>query len=118
MCLLLWLKLHLVNSQRSVEDVAGLYEIEASLKSIEEHRKTIGLEVLSAKCFEAANIGTVLLDDGIAMDKMKALSWHGRVVSKVHRILRIETVAEELLKQVSSRINFVICSVNKFFYSF
>ncbi|CAM6088141.1 unnamed protein product [Calypogeia fissa] len=90
---------HTIPFKRSVDDIAGLYEVDATLESIEEHRKRVALKVLSAKCFEAANIGTILLDDGIAMDKMMPTSWHKSIVSKVHRILRIETVAEELLKQ-------------------
>jgi hypothetical protein len=92
--------------------VAGLYEIDASLKSIQEHRKRVDLRVLSEKCFEAANIGTVLLDDGLALDKMKTLVWHKGIVKNIHRILRIETVAEDLLKQVRISKTFALSAAN------
>lgn len=83
-----------------MDDIAGLYGTAPTLESIEEYRKAVGLNVVSTKCFDAANICTVLLDDGLSLDKMKDLSWHKKYIYGVHRVLRIETLAEDLLNQV------------------
>lgn len=86
--------------QRGLEDIANLYNLGASLESIQEFRQNSSLTALSIKCFKAAKISTVLLDDGLEFDGMKDLAWHKEVVGDVHRILRIEYLAENILKQV------------------
>ncbi|OAE34952.1 hypothetical protein AXG93_593s1080 [Marchantia polymorpha subsp. ruderalis] len=85
--------------QRGLEDIANLYNLGASLESIQEFRQNSSLTALSIKCFKAAKISTVLLDDGLEFDGMKDLAWHKEVVGDVHRILRIEYLAENILKQ-------------------
>lgn len=88
-----------MNLQRSLKDLAELYGCEPSLAAIEQYRKTEGLASISEKCFDAANIEFVLLDDGLTMDKMVSLGWHRKYIPGVHRVLRIETVAEAILNQ-------------------
>jgi len=88
-----------VDLQRSLKDLAELYGCEPSLAAIEQFRKTEGLTSISEKCFDAANIEFVLLDDGLTMDKMVSLGWHRKYIPGVHRVLRIETVAEAILNQ-------------------
>ncbi|XP_024524915.1 protein fluG isoform X2 [Selaginella moellendorffii] len=85
--------------KRSLRDLSQLYGTDASLESIEAHRQAAGLEALTRECFHAAGISVLLLDDGLAMDKMKALDWHKGFVPVVHRVLRIEIVAEAILKE-------------------
>jgi hypothetical protein len=86
--------------QRSVQDLAGLYGCEPTLAAIEQYRQSAGLATISEKCFDAANIEFVLLDDGLTMDKMVSMGWHRKYIPGVHRVLRIETVAEAILNQV------------------
>lgn len=90
---------HSLSFQRSLQDLADLYGCEPSLAAIEQFRKTEGLASISEKCFDAANIEFVLLDDGLTMDKMVSLGWHRKYIPGVHRVLRIETVAEAILNQ-------------------
>jgi hypothetical protein len=90
---------HSLSFQRSLKDLAGLYGCEPSLTAIEQFRKAEGLASISEKCFDAANIEFVLLDDGLTMDKMVSLGWHRKYIPGVHRVLRIETVAEAILNQ-------------------
>ena len=89
-----------------MKDLAALYGCEPSLAAIEQYRQTAGLAAISEKCFDAANIEFVLLDDGLTMDKMVSLGWHRKYIPGVHRVLRIETVAEAILNQAS-----VTCSL-------
>jgi hypothetical protein len=76
-----------------------LYGVEPDVNAIKEHRNAIGLEAVSEKCFSGANIEIVLLDDGLTMDKMLGMGWHRKYIPGVHRVLRIETVAEAVLNQ-------------------
>lgn len=87
-----------------------MYGVEPNEASLKAHRESIGLEAVSERCFGGANIDYVLLDDGLTMDRMLGLGWHRKYIRSVHRVLRIETVAEAVLNQpvVSSS---VLCSV-------
>ncbi|KAH9327274.1 hypothetical protein KI387_007452, partial [Taxus chinensis] len=84
---------------RSIRDIAKLYNCAATLEAVEGCRSSLGLETMCSKCFSAANISTVLMDDGIHFDKMYNTGWHKNYVPVVGRILRIETVAEEILSE-------------------
>jgi hypothetical protein len=86
--------------QRSLKELAVLYGCEPTLQAIEQYRQSAGLSAISHKCFDAANIEFVLLDDGLTMDKMVSIGWHRKFVPGVHRLLCIETVAETILNQV------------------
>lgn len=86
--------------QRSLRDIAALYNCRASLDELESHRKSSGLLSITAKCFEAANVSAVLIDDGILFDKMCDLEWHKSFAPAVGRILRIEHLAETILNDV------------------
>ncbi|KAG1354864.1 protein fluG [Cocos nucifera] len=87
--------------KRSLRDIAGLYNCEASLNGVENHRKFAGLHSISSKCFEAANISAVFIDDGIQFDKMHDWQWHKSFAPAVGRILRIEHLAETILNDLS-----------------
>lgn len=90
---------HTLSFKRSIRDIARLYNCDATLEGIEACRSSLGLESIFLKCFGAANISTVLIDDGIHFDKMYPVNWHKNYVPNVGRILRIETVAEAILNQ-------------------
>lgn len=88
--------------QRNLRDIAKLYGIESSLDSIEEYRKTSGLQSITSRCFKAARISALLIDDGIQLDKKHDLEWHKPLVKVVGRILRIERLAESILDEVGN----------------
>ncbi|KAG4162687.1 hypothetical protein ERO13_D01G129800v2 [Gossypium hirsutum] len=71
---------------RSLRDIAELYGTESSLDAVEY-----------SKCFKAAGISAILIDDGLKLDKKHDIRWHKNFVPFVGRILRIELLAEEIL---------------------
>lgn len=85
--------------QRSLQELGAMYGVDANVAALKAHRETLGLEAVSEKCFGGANIECVLLDDGLTMDRMLGMGWHRKYVPSVHRVLRIETVAEAVLNQ-------------------
>jgi hypothetical protein len=86
--------------QKSLKELAVLYGCEPTLQAIEQYRQSAGLSTINHKCFDAANIEFVLLDDGLTMGKMVSIGWHRKFVPGVHRLLCIKTVAETILNQV------------------
>lgn len=90
---------HTLSFKRSIRDIAELYKCDASLDGIERHRKSNGLHSTGLKCFKAANLSAILVDDGIIFDKMHDLEWHKCMVPIVGRILRIERLAEIILNE-------------------
>ena len=92
--------LFLVWFQRSLRDIANLYDCDASLAEIEHYRSTHDTGVLSSKCFKSSNVSAVLIDDGLQLDKMYDLEWHKNIIPNVYRVLRIERLAEDILNEV------------------
>ncbi|KAG5243295.1 protein fluG [Salix suchowensis] len=88
---------HSLSFKRNVRETAELYGCENSLKGVEEYRRSAGLESSSLKCFEAARISAILIDDGLKLDTKHDIEWHKSLAPFVGRILRIETFAEEIL---------------------
>ena len=87
--------------QRSLRDIAALYNCEASLEKVEEFRTAEGLTLIGSKCFQAANISAILIDDGITFDKMLDLDSHKAFSPVIGRVLRIERLAETIINEVS-----------------
>ncbi|XP_042373951.1 protein fluG-like [Zingiber officinale] len=94
---------HTLSFKRSLRDLAALYGCEVSLSSLEHHRESSGLLSISAKCFGAANLSAIFLDDGIQFDKMNDWEWHKSFAPAVGRILRIEHLAETILNDDAHR---------------
>ncbi|XAR69160.1 Glutamate--ammonia ligase [Bertholletia excelsa] len=90
---------HTLSFKRSLRDLAELYGSEFSLNGIEEYRRRHGLESISSKCFKAARIAAILIDDGIESDKKHEIDWHKNLAPVVGRILRIERLAEKILDE-------------------
>src|SRR5262245_24958429 len=65
-------------------------------EAVTARRKELGIEALARRCFDAAGLEAVLLDDGFLPDFSLPLAWHASFV-RVFRLLRIETVAERLI---------------------
>lgn len=85
--------------QRNLREIAKLYGTEVSLESIEKHRQESGLQSFTSKCFEEARISALLIDDGLKLDKKHDIEWHRSFVPFVGRVLRIETLAEQILDE-------------------
>lgn len=92
---------HTLSFKRCLRDVVELYGSESSLHGVQEYRSSSGLESISTMCFKAARISTILIDDGIQLDKMLDVEWHQKFVPVVGRILRIERLAEQILDEGS-----------------
>ncbi|KAL0724961.1 hypothetical protein Bca4012_039560 [Brassica carinata] len=92
---------HSLSFKRNLREVAQLYGTEVSLEAIEKHRQTLGLHSLTTKCFNEARISALLIDDGLKLDKKQDIEWHRNFVPCVGRVLRIETLAEQILDEES-----------------
>ncbi|KAF8079457.1 hypothetical protein N665_1026s0014 [Sinapis alba] len=92
---------HSLSFKRNLREVAQLYGTEVSLEAIEKHRQTLGLHSLTTKCFNEARISALLVDDGLKLDKKHDIEWHRSFVPYVGRVLRIETLAEQILDEES-----------------
>jgi hypothetical protein len=101
--------------QRSLRDIAALYNCEASLEKVEEFRTAEGLKSISLKCFQAANISAILIDDGITFDKMLDLESHKAFAPVIGRVLRIERLAETIINDVSVFLLSFSCEGISFF---
>eukprot|EP00667_Euglena_gracilis_P004000 EG_transcript_4015 len=85
--------------RRALKDAAELLGCEATEAAVEARRQELGPEAVAERCFGAANIAALLLDDGFRIPNMLPTPQHERYVGSVRRVLRIEAVAEELLGQ-------------------
>ncbi len=97
---------HALAYRRSLRDVAALLGCEASEEAIVRTRRERGLEELTRRCFTAAGLEAVLMDDGFLPETVLPLDWHRSFV-RVHRVLRIEHLAEQLLAECESFHDFV-----------
>ncbi|XP_022767256.1 LOW QUALITY PROTEIN: protein fluG-like [Durio zibethinus] len=88
---------HSLSFKRNLREIAELYGTESYLDAVEQYRRSSGLQAISSKCFKAAGISAVLIDDGLKLDKKRDIHWHKSFVPFVGRILRIESLAEKIL---------------------
>ncbi|CAK9134026.1 unnamed protein product [Ilex paraguariensis] len=93
---------HTLCFKRSLREIAKLYGSELSLHGVQGYRSCFGLESISTMCFQDAGICTILIDDGIELDKKHEIEWHRKFAPVVGRILRIEQLAEKILDEGSS----------------
>ncbi|MFS7937093.1 hypothetical protein Hanom_Chr05g00423471 [Helianthus anomalus] len=84
-----------LNFKRSLRDIARLYGSDLSLEGVQQYRLDSGIETITKICFKAAGISTVLVDDGLVLDKMLGTD----ILPCAGRILRIERLAEDILDQ-------------------
>ncbi|MBD2071459.1 amidohydrolase family protein [Leptolyngbya sp. FACHB-671] len=91
---------HTLCYRRSLRDIAALLNCEPDEAAILARRTELGLEPLTKLCFEAANLESILLDNGFLPDTILPAEWHQQFVP-VHRLLRLEYLAEQLISQVS-----------------
>ena len=82
--------------RRSVRDIAALLGCDPTEDAVLARRAELGPDELAARCFRAANLEAVLIDDGFLPGRIRPLEWHAQFVP-VRRVLRIESLAEDLL---------------------
>ncbi|MBA0809548.1 hypothetical protein Gohar_025193 [Gossypium harknessii] len=78
--LLFFLFFNLINQSRNLREIAEFYGTESSLDAVEQYRRLSGLQAISSKCFKAAGISTILIDDGLKLDKKHDIQWHKNFV--------------------------------------
>ncbi|XP_020210637.1 protein fluG [Cajanus cajan] len=88
---------HSLSFKRNLRDIAELYGSKLSLQAVEEYRRVSGMQSICSTCFKAARITSILIDDGLELDKKHDIEWHRSYTPHVGRILRIEQLAEEIL---------------------
>jgi len=84
---------------QAVQQLSKLYHCESTLEAIKQHRIDVGFDEITRKCFDASGIECILMDDLFrAYGKVAHPSdWHDQyTASKTKRIVRIESVAEEV----------------------
>ena len=96
---------HTLFYRRSLRDMADLLKCEPQESEILAKRDNLGLENLTKTCFNAANLETILLDDGFLPEEILPWQWHQQFVG-VKRLLRIENLAQNLIPQVNSFTDF------------
>ena len=92
--------------RRSLRDMADLLKCEPQESEILAKRDNLGLKNLTKTCFNAANLETILLDDGFLPEEILPWQWHQQFVG-VKRLLRIENLAQNLIPQVNSFAEFL-----------
>lgn len=84
--------------RRSLREIAQLLDCQPEEESILEHRRQLGLEQLTRRCFQASNLRAIFLDDGFLPDEILPIKWHEQFI-RVQRILRLEYLAETLIEE-------------------
>ncbi len=84
--------------RRSLREIAQLLECEPTEDAILACRQEFGLEKLTERCFKAANIEAIFLDDGFLTSATLPWTWHQKFTS-IQRVLRIEYLAETLIPE-------------------
>jgi predicted TIM-barrel fold metal-dependent hydrolase len=90
---------HTLFFRRSLRDVADLLDCAPTEEAVLACRDALGFDALVGRCFDAAGLQAVLMDDGFLPADTLPLQWHTRFVP-VRRVLRLETLAEALLPVV------------------
>ncbi|CAN6196302.1 unnamed protein product [Urochloa humidicola] len=101
----LTLAAHSLSFKRSLRDIAALYNCEASLEKVEVFRKAEGFASIGSRCFKAANVSAILIDedDAIAFDKKLDVESHKAFAPVVGRVMGIEWLAETIINDEAFR---------------
>jgi len=87
--------------RRSLRDLAELFGVEADAGALLAERGRLGVEEVTRRCFEAANMEALFLDDGLMEGKIRPLDWHSRFVT-TRRVLRLEVLAQKHIRDARS----------------
>jgi hypothetical protein len=97
---------HGLSHYQAVQQLSKLYQCEPTWDAIKQFRITAGLELITKKCFDAAGIECILMDDLFASGEKVPYptGWHDKLTrSETKRIVRVETLAEEVLRTLVDR---------------
>ncbi|MDJ0659675.1 MAG: amidohydrolase family protein [Crocosphaera sp.] len=86
--------------RRSLRDIGALLNCDPIEESIIKTRQTLGIEELSQKCFNSANLESIFLDDGFLPDFILPWQWHQQF-TLVFRLIRLEYLAENLINTIN-----------------
>jgi hypothetical protein len=84
--------------RRSLREVAFFLGCAPELAAVLGARDRLGFEATAQRFFAATNVEALLLDDGFLPDRILPVEWHARF-APVHRILRVEFLAENLIRE-------------------
>ncbi|RKO86619.1 hypothetical protein BDK51DRAFT_33026, partial [Blyttiomyces helicus] len=107
---------------KAVKEVAALYNVPAA--NLLQKRDSLGSATVVQKCLTASNLSGILLDDGFYNPNLTLpVDAHASLLPNatlpVRRILRIESVAEQILSEtvhtasVAARFNHLVESLTK-----
>ena len=89
---------HTLFYRRSLREIAQLLDCEPTEAAILERRQELGLEKLAERCFQAANLEAIFLDDGFLASEILPWEWHQQFLP-VKRVLRLEHLAQNLISE-------------------
>ncbi|CAG8448973.1 9809_t:CDS:2 [Diversispora eburnea] len=88
-----------------VQQLSKLYKCAPVWRTIKDVRNTLSYDELCKICFENIGIQCVLLDDGFGISEhLRDIKSHVGLVDDVRRIVRIESVAENILYNLAESI--------------
>jgi len=87
--------------RRSLRDLGELFRVAPEEDALAGVRASLGVEETARRCFEAANMEALFLDDGFMEGKLRPIAWHERFVP-TRRVLRLEVLAQKVLAAAPS----------------
>ncbi|KAG6900209.1 hypothetical protein C0993_001474 [Termitomyces sp. T159_Od127] len=95
---------HTLACHRATQELSKLYELPegSSWEEVKARRAHVDYIDLCRRSFGSSGIQCILLDDGLGVKEMlQDIPWHDQFTqSPTRRIVRIETIAEDILKKV------------------
>ncbi|MGB3496002.1 MAG: amidohydrolase family protein [Elainellaceae cyanobacterium] len=87
--------------QRSLRDIGELLECEPTTEAIAIQRDRLGFEQTAQRCFEAANLEGVILEQApnFLIDQLLPMDWY-RQWLKPYRLICLESLAEQMIPKV------------------
>ncbi|KAL9114355.1 MAG: hypothetical protein Q9227_001777 [Pyrenula ochraceoflavens] len=90
--------LSLIRAVKDLSELFGCAESWEEIKRVREERIQKDYDGFITKCFEGTH--AILMDDGLNEEVVQPYQWHRKFVPRVSRIVRIEAIAADLLKQL------------------
>ena len=82
--------------RRSLRDLGELFDVEPTEEALLDVRAKLGLEQTTRRCFEAAGMEALFLDDGFMEGQLQPIAWHEPFVT-TRRVLRLEVLAQKVM---------------------